>query len=245
MNTVYMFFAFFKEGGIVMYFMLAIGVVVLAIAAERFIVISRAGGLNSRRLMDDILSRVRQGDLNGARNCSRMSSAPAARVAEGILLVAAEDAATIQSAADDAATLALAPLSRRLSHLNVLANVATLLGLLGTISGLITAFSAVGAADPSQRSAFMAAGISTALNATAFGLMIAIPTLVVQGFLAGKVERIAERVDEMIIRLSQALLQTHAARAVGHLAPVHAAKAAGLAPAAATRTGTVPRGGAQ
>jgi len=237
MNTVYMFFAFFKEGGIVMYFMLAIGVVVLAIAAERFIVIGRAGGLNSRKLTEDLLGRVRQGDLAAARNCSRMSNAPAARVAEGILLVAGEDAATLQGAADDAAILALAPLSRRLSHLNVLANVATLLGLLGTISGLITAFSAVGAADPSQRSAFMAAGISTALNATAFGLMIAIPTLVIQGFLVGKVERIAEHVDEMIIRLSQALLQSPAGRGAGQVTPMHAAKSTVLSPA--------PRGGVQ
>jgi len=228
MNTVYMFFAFFKEGGIVMYFMLGIAVVVLAISAERFIVISRAGGLNSRRLMDDILARVRQGDLAGA---------------EGILQVAGEDAATVQSAGDDAAVLALAPLSRRLSHLNVLANVATLLGLLGTISGLIVAFSAVGAADPSQRSAFMAAGISTALNATAFGLMIAIPTLVIQGFLVGKVERIAERVDEMIIRLSHTLLQTYATHGATQLA--HGTRGALLGPAAAARAAAAPRGAAQ
>jgi len=224
-----MFFAFFKEGGVVMYFMLGVGVVVLAIAAERFIVISRAGGLNSRKLMEDIVGHVRRGDVAAARNCSRMSGAPAARVAEGILLAAGEDEARLHGAADDAAILALAPLSRRLSHLNVLANVATLLGLLGTISGLITAFSAVGAADPSQRSAFMAAGISTALNATAFGLMIAIPTLVIQGFLAGKVERIAERVDEMSIRLSQALLQAPAARA-GHVTPIHGAQGAAASP---------------
>src|SRR5258705_12044235 len=241
MNTVYMFLAFFKEGGIVMYFMLAIAVVVLAVAAERFIVISRAGGLNSRKLMEDVLGRVRQGDVAAARNVSRMSSAPAARVAEGILLAAGEDAAALQAAADDAAILALAPLSRRLSQLNVLANVATLLGLLGTISGLITAFSAVGAADPSQRSAFMAAGISTALNATAFGLMIAIPTPVIQGFLVGKVERIAEQVDEMSIRLGQALLHMPAGRGAGHLTPLHGAKGATLTPA----TATAPRGGVQ
>ena len=114
-----------------------------------------------------------------------------------MLQVADADPARLQAAADDAATLALSPLSRRLPHLNVLANVATLLGLLGTISGLITAFSAVGAADPAQRSAFMAAGISTALNATAFGLIIAIPTLLIQGFLVGMVEGVAEQVDEM------------------------------------------------
>ena len=101
-----------------------------------------------------------------------------------------------------------------------MANVATLLGLLGTISGLITAFSAVGAADPSQRSAFMAAGISTALNATAFGLMIAIPTLIIQGYLVGRVERIAEQVDEMSIRLSEALMGANDESSVVH--PVNA-----------------------
>lgn len=237
MNTLYMFIAFFKEGGIVMYFMLAIGVVVIAIAAERFIVISRAGGLNSRKLVEDLLRCVRQGDLVAARNCSRMSSAPAARVAESILMVAGEDEARMQAAADDAGTLALAPLSRRIPHLNVMANVATLLGLLGTISGLITAFSAVGAADPSQRSAFMAAGISTALNATAFGLMIAIPTLLIQGYLAAMVERIAEQVDEMSIRLSHAIAHKGAARAPGQVVAMPAQKPT-LAPAR-------PQGGAQ
>jgi len=231
MNTLTMFLAFFKEGGIVMYFMLGIAVVALSIAAERFIVISRAGGLNSRKLMEDVLRMVRQGDIAAARNCSRMSTAPAARVAEGMLVVAGEDEARIQGAAEDAATLALAPLSRRLPHLNVLANVATLLGLLGTISGLITAFSAVGAADPSQRSAFMAAGISTALNATAFGLMIAIPTLVVQGYLVGMVERVAEQVDEMGIRLGQALLQKTVGRA-GQVTAIQGGKVAASATAA-------------
>ena len=235
MNTVSMFLAFFKEGGTVMYFMLGIAVVAVSIAAERFIVISHAGGLNSKKMMEDVLRMVRNGDLAAARNCTRMSSAPAARVAEGILAVAGEDEQRIQGAAEDAATLALAPLARRLPQLNVLANVATLLGLLGTISGLITAFSAVGAADPSQRSAFMAAGISTALNATAFGLMIAIPTLVMQGYLVGMVERVSEQVDEMAIRLGQALLLKSPGRA--SVTPLHGAKV--------TVSAAPARGGAQ
>ena len=196
---------FFKEGGIFMYFMLGVAVVVISIALERFVVIGRASGLNSRKLMDDLVRAVKKGDMASARNISRMSGAPAAQVAEALLSSPDADPARLQAVADDAATLALSPLSRRLPHLNVLANVATLLGLLGTISGLITAFSAVGAADPAQRSAFMAAGISTALNATAFGLIIAIPTLLLQGFLVGMVDGVAEQVDEMSIRLSQAI----------------------------------------
>ncbi len=245
MNALSMVATFFKEGGPVMYFMVAIGVVVIAIAAERFIVIGRAGGLNSRKLVEDLVRYIQRGDLAGARNCSRMSGAPAARVAEGMLLVAGADEARLHAAADDAATLALAPLSRRLPHLNVMANVATLLGLLGTISGLITAFSAVGAADPSQRAAFMAAGISTALNATAFGLMIAIPTLLLQGYLTGMVEGIAEQVDEMSIRLSQALTQRAMAHSPGQVLTVHGQKgaAASQAPAAGSRSGLASQGG--
>ena len=244
MNAFAMVATFFKEGGVVMYFMLALAVVVLAIATERFIVITRASGLNSRKLVDDLIRCVQRGDLAAARNCTRMSQAPAARVAEGILMVAGSDEAKMQSAAEDAATLALSPLSRRLPHLNVLANVATLLGLLGTISGLITAFSAVGAADPSQRSAFMAAGISTALNATAFGLMIAIPTLVIQGWLVSLVESIADQVDEISIRLSQALTQKSAGHNPAQVLPLHAPKIASASPLAGTsRTGTA--GGAQ
>jgi biopolymer transport protein ExbB/TolQ len=234
---------FFKEGGIFMYFMLATAVVVIAIVVERFIVISRAAGLNSGKLVEDLVRCVSQGDLAGARNLARLSNAPAAQVAAAILRVNDPDVPRMQSAGDDAATLALPPLSRRLPHLNVLANVATLLGLLGTISGLIVAFSAVGAADPAQRSAFMAKGISTALNATAFGLVIAIPTLILQGMLVGMVERVAEQVDEMSIRLTNAISERASVNAPAHVMAMHPARTAPVA-APAMRPNVAAQGGA-
>jgi len=203
--------AFFKEGGLVMYGILAIGVAAAGIALERFIVVLGAARLDGRRLTHDVLNHVNRGDLASARNVSRVSRAPAAQVIQAVLAVPELDEARLQSAADDAIALAMPPLTRRLAHLNVLANIATLVGLLGTISGLITAFAAVGAADPSQRSAFLAHGISMALNATAFGLLVAIPTLVTQGFLVGVVESIAEQVEETGIRLTRALLASPAA----------------------------------
>jgi biopolymer transport protein ExbB/TolQ len=217
---------FFKEGGLVMYAILAIGVVAAGVAVERFFVVSWAGRLNGRKLTRDVVNMVQRGDLNGARNLSRHSSAPAAQVLQAVLTVDELDETRLHSAADDAIALAMPPLTRRLAHLNVLANIATLVGLLGTIAGLITAFAAVGAADPSQRSAFLAHGISMALNATAFGLIVAIPTLVTQGFLVGRVESIAEQVEEAGIRLVRALLASPAAR--GH---VVAMPARGAAPA--------------
>jgi len=210
--------SFFKQGGLVMYAILGIGVVAAAIGIERCIVIVRASRLDGRRLTNDVLAYVQRGDLVTARNVSRMSNAPAAQVVQAVLAVPELDESKLQSAADDAAALALPPLTRRLAHLNVLANIATLVGLLGTITGLITAFAAVGAADPSQRSAFLAGGISMALNATAFGLIVAIPTLVTQGFLVGLVEGIAEQVEETGIRVTRAILSSPAAR--GHVVPM-------------------------
>lgn len=200
--------AFFKEGGVVMYAILAIGVAAAGIGLERFLVIVGASRLDSRKLTKDVLARVERRDMTGARNLARQSNAPAAQVLQAVLAVPELDEARLQSAADDAIALAMPPLTRRLAHLNVLANIATLVGLLGTIAGLITAFAAVGAADPSQRSAFLAHGISMALNATAFGLVVAIPTLITQGFLVGLVEGIAEQVEESGIRVSRALLGT-------------------------------------
>jgi biopolymer transport protein ExbB/TolQ len=246
MNELSAVATFFKEGGIFMYFMLATAVVVIAISAERFIVIGRAAGFNGRKLVEDLVRLVNKREIGAARNLSRVSNAPAARVAAAILQVADGDVGRMHAAADDAATLSLSPLSRRLPHLNVLANVATLLGLLGTISGLITAFSAVGAADPAQRSAFMAAGISTALNATAFGLIIAIPTLLIQGYLVGMVEGVADQADEMSIRLTQALAQGHAEHGGAHVVPMHAQRVGNAPlPLSAPRGGIAAQGGGQ
>jgi biopolymer transport protein ExbB len=230
--------AFFKQGGLVMYGILAIGVMAAGIALERFIVITGSARLNGKKLTNDVLTHVNRGDLNSARNVSRMSNAPAAQVLQAVLSVNELEESKLQSAADDAVALAMPPLTRRLAHLNVLANIATLVGLLGTISGLITAFAAVGAADPSQRSAFLAGGISMALNATAFGLMVAIPTLVTQGFLVGLVEGIAEQVEESGIRLTRALI---ASAARGQVVPMHSRTTSQAASAA--RGPLAPQGG--
>ena len=230
--------AFFKEGGLVMYAILAIAVGALGIAVERFIVIMGTARFDGKKLTADVLSYVQRGDLTSARNVARMSNAPAAQVLQSVLAVQDMDESKMQSAADDAAALAMPPLTRRLMHLNILANIATLVGLLGTISGLITAFSAVGAADPSQRSAFLAGGISMALNATAFGLIIAIPTLLTQGFLSGVVESIAESVDEAGIRITRAMLASPAAKGQVVVLPARTA-----APATSPRPTFGPQGG--
>jgi biopolymer transport protein ExbB/TolQ len=205
MNPLAMFSSFFQNGGPFMYVILGTGVTILALVAERFWVIGRAASVNSGKLTRDLLSRVNKGDTTGAADLCRKVKGPVATVAQSILSRNETDEEKLQNAADGAATIVLPRLSRRLPYLSMLANAATLLGLLGTIFGLTTAFSAVGAADPAQRSAFLAAGISQALNTTAFGLIVAVPTLLLHGFLVSKVESVVESVDETSVRLIQAL----------------------------------------
>jgi biopolymer transport protein ExbB/TolQ len=213
MNPVAAFAHFFQAGGTYMYFILAVGVVILAFVLERFWVIGRAAAVNCDKLTHDIVSKISKGDMTGAADICRRVKNPIATVAHAIVSRGdAADEQKLQNAADGAATVVLPPLSRRLPYLAMLANVSTLMGLMGTIFGLITAFSAVDAADPAQRSAFLAAGISEALNCTAFGLLVAVPTLLAHAFLVSKVERVVENVDFISVRVIDAMTRRPLAR---------------------------------
>lgn len=105
----------------------------------------------------------------------------------------------VQIAIDAAASKHFPALEKRTSYLTMLANIATLTGLLGTISGLIISFSGAAAADPTQKATLLAAGISEAMNCTAFGLLVAIPTLLAYAFLQGRTQRIIDDVNEVVL----------------------------------------------
>jgi len=205
MNALSTIAGFFEGGGPFMYVILGTAVLILAIVLERLFVIGRAGALNGARFVRDVTKLVGKGDVQAATELTRKVKNPAGRVAYAILSTGTTHEDSLNNAADGAAVVVLPALSRRLPLLSMLANVATLLGLLGTIFGLTTAFAAVGAADPAQRSAFLASGISQALNTTAFGLMVAVPAMIVHGLLVGKVETIVEQVDEVSVKLVRAL----------------------------------------
>ena len=245
MNELSAVASFFKGGGAFMFVIGGIGVLIAAISIERLIVIGKAAAINSRKMVKDLVSTVARGDVNSARNISMQSNTPAGQVAQAILSAPAGDEHKLQAAGDDAATLALPRLAKRLPHLNMLANSATLLGLLGTIFGLTTAFAAVGAADPAQRSAFLAAGISQALNTTAFGLIVAVPTLLLHGWLVGMVEGVTEQVDEMTIKLSRAIARSGDQRPQATVTPINAQRPAAAPTQAdmAARAKTIAQGG--
>lgn len=237
MNALSAVAAFYKEGGLFMHVVLAIGLIVGAIIIERFLVIGKAMAINARSFVDTIVNHARRGDWNGARHAAMQSSTPLARVAQAMLESGAQDEEGLQRAADDATTLQLPDLSKRLSWLGLLANSATLIGLLGTITGLITAIAGVGEADAATRSARLSAGISEALHCTAFGLTVAIPTLIVQGWFVSRVEELGDQVDQLAIRLGK-VMSSPAQATTPVVRPVRAPLPATPVRQAAGETGT-------
>jgi biopolymer transport protein ExbB len=123
-----------------------------------------------------------------------------------LLRTETRDEEDLQNVADAASLEVLPHLTRRLQYLPMLANVATLLGLFGTIYGLREAFASVAAASAAERAGRLAAGIAVALNATGFGLLVAIPLTVGHAYLASQAEMLIEQVDAFAVRLINALV---------------------------------------
>jgi biopolymer transport protein ExbB len=197
---------YYRSGGTVMHFILAVGVFGFAIFFERLYVIVVRSRINGRAFIERIIQLVRAGKVDEAIRLCAQSNAVLPDMGELILRSRSRDEADLQNVSDAAALSVLPRLTRRLHYLPMLANVATLIGLLGTIIGLREAFSAVAAAAAAERSARLAAGIAIALNATGFGLLIAVPLSVAHAFLVSQAENIIEQVDEFQVRLINALI---------------------------------------
>jgi biopolymer transport protein ExbB/TolQ len=102
-------------------------------------------------------------------------------------------------------------LEKRTPYLAILANIATLLGLLGTIVGLIDAFSAVAAADPAEKGALLSSSISVAMNTTALGLIAAIPLMLIHALLTNKTTEIVDSLEMAAVKVLNLIRQPEAA----------------------------------
>jgi len=194
---------FFKEGGFFMYPVLLVASLGTAVVIERFIYISRAR-VNGEPLWQQIQKHLAAHRVDDAIKLCQGTRQPLPYVLlHGLKAVkAAAPREDLQHAMEEAMLDVLPPLERRTPYLPILANVATLLGLLGTIIGVIKAFAAVSAADPSQKSVLLAQGISTALNMTAFGLMVAIPLILIYSFMQSQTTKIVDSIDQYSTKLA-------------------------------------------
>lgn len=177
------------------------GVVAVAIVVERFKILFQTYPLAGRaKFYERIRELVLADKIQDAiALCDQYPTKPAAQIAkEGLLR-----AHLPEEMINDGLNLVMGEwtenISKRTGFLSMIANVATLLGLFGTIAGLIQSFEAVGFADPQQKSAILAAGISTAMNATMMGLGVAIPAMVCFSFLMNRSNRLIGELDQCVL----------------------------------------------
>jgi biopolymer transport protein ExbB len=192
----------YQKGGFFMHFIAVAFTFGIAFAIERVIRLYSTYYVDGSSFMFEVQKYVLANDLDGAiRLCNGANKAALPRVIKAGLQRASRDDEQIQNAIDAASLEVVPKLERRLNYLSLIANIATLLGLLGTIIGLIHSFGAIAVADASQRQTILANGISEAMNCTAFGLVTAISTMVLHGILTTRATRIIEDIDEFGVKL--------------------------------------------
>ncbi len=187
---------FFQDGGAFMYPIALVLVIGLAIMLERWFFLTRAR-MSNRRAFDKMLPMLKKQEYANAMALAQSTKAPISRIiAAGIArLQHTPHREDIEYAMEEGVMEALPRLEKRTPYLATLANVATLLGLLGTIIGLIAAFTAVANADPAEKASLLSQSISVAMNTTAFGLMSAIPLLLAHAMLQTKTAEIVDGLE--------------------------------------------------
>jgi biopolymer transport protein ExbB len=190
---------------------LAAGTFATAIVLERYKALYVTYPIrNPEAFFEKLTDLVLSGKLADAISlCEKYPGKPAAQVVKQALLRAHQPDNLIEGGLGLAVGEATMKVQRRTSFLATIANVATLLGLLGTIAGLIHSFEAVGHADPQQKSALLAAGISQAMNATMLGLGVAIPCMIAFSFLMNRTNRLVSEIDHSAGRALDVIKQRY------------------------------------
>jgi biopolymer transport protein ExbB/TolQ len=179
---------------------------VIAIIAERFVYLLTKYRVNSNEFMAQIRKLVQAGNIDRAIKLCEAAPLPLLQVVKsGLTQSQKGDDAVIAAMEEKWAELHPA-LEKRTPWLWTLANIATLIGLLGTISGLIKAFGAVGSADASQRAAILARGISEAMWNTALGLGIAVLCMIFHLILHTMTKNIKQDMELSTMKLENLLL---------------------------------------
>jgi len=218
MEFFYPIVKFFTAGGAYMFPILLVGAVAIAIAIERYITLAMMSARN-RGTWSRVEPALTSGDFDKARELTSKDDSPIARVLNmGLALQGAvRRRDDVEKAIQESMMEIVPQLEKRTHYLATAANVATLLGLLGTVSGLIHSFAAVATVNPAEKANLLSASISEAMNCTAFGLMTAVPILVVHAFLQSKTQGLSDGLETAAIRFLNALSARQAARAESRL----------------------------
>ncbi len=196
MDHYQMLVRFFQEGGLFMYPIMLVFAVGIAIALERYIylTLSRSG---NRKAWQQVLPSLNEGKFEQALKVAENTKTSIGNILTYGLSRAhsSRRREDVEMAMEEGLMEVVPRLEKRTPYLSTLANICTLLGLLGTIVGLIQAFTAVAQADPAEKADLLSASISVAMNTTAFGLMCAIPLLVIYALLQSRTTEIVDSLE--------------------------------------------------
>ena len=196
MDFMYSIVGFFVTGGPFMYPILIVFAVGAAIAVERYLTLSLVTAKN-RSVWSKVQPALMKGEFDKARELtSKDDSTISQLLGMGLARQGAvrrrED---IEIAMEESMMEIIPQLEKRTPYVALASSIATLLGLLGTIMGLIQAFTAVANANPAEKADLLSASISVAMNTTAFGLMVAIPLLITNTVLTSKTGEIIDSLE--------------------------------------------------
>jgi len=187
----------FKEGGWGMWPILILSIFAFGLIIERVVYLFFRSSMDKRQFMGLMQKLIAQGNVAQAIKVCSGTSKPMTRIVQSGLMKVNKSDADVQAAMDEMALKEKPIIEKRTGYLAMIGNVATLAGLLGTITGLIKSFAGVAGVDPSQKATLLAAGISEAMNCTAFGLMVGIISLLAFSILNGKTQGILDDIDEV------------------------------------------------
>lgn len=192
----------YKSGGWPMWIILLWSIFIIGIIVERAIYLF-GSSINKDVFLSTMQKCILAGDIQKAIKLCSAANAPLARIVQAGLIKVNRPDEEVQASLDEAALRELPKLGQRTGYLGLLANLAMLTGLFGTVLGLIKSFGAVSkpGVDQAQKAAILAEGISEAMNCTAFGLLVAILGLIGFAVLNGKTQRLEDDINEATVQV--------------------------------------------
>ncbi|MDJ0759489.1 MAG: MotA/TolQ/ExbB proton channel family protein [Woeseiaceae bacterium] len=201
MDFFYSIVSFFSSGGAFMFPILLVFAVGFGIAVERYITLTLVTQKN-QAVWAKVQPLLSDGQFDEARDMTREDDSTISQVLNmGLSLQGAVRRRDEIEIAMEESMMEIVPrLEKRTPYVALASSIATLLGLLGTIMGLIQAFTAVANANPAEKADLLSASISVAMNTTAFGLMVAIPLLIIHAILTSKTGDIVDSLEMATVK---------------------------------------------
>ncbi len=188
---------FLDSGGPFMYAILGLSIIAAGFIIQKYFILTFSYPIR-KNFFSKIIKKIKSNNLKSAFKMCRSTGHPLADVITEILKNYDQPVETIESAANTSIQKIVPKILKGTNYIQMIGNIATLVGLLGTIQGLILSFTSLAGADAASKAELLAKGISTAMNTTAFGLIVAVPCIVSFTILSNKENAILQKYDETV-----------------------------------------------